>query len=415
MIGIGRITAWVLAGSIGIVVSSAFGGSLDEPPKVSAESRPISNEEALEFGKELVDAIVRLDDEAVARAVDLDAMLEIASEGVQAPFLYRESFFKGAREAQKRDGPSLLVEFRPAVQAGALVRATKGLEWRGRPVLLLRSINPDMSASYILFMLERDPDGRIRAVDHYSLATGELASQAVRRLYLAGVAQVNRGIVDRLLGKDEALFKHLNDLKRITLAIHEGRGQEALTIYDALPEDLKNEKIFQILRYSAAQQSGDDAKYLEAIQDFARRFPGDPACDFLLIDGYFLTDEPTKALACIDRLENELGEDAYFKMLRGNLLAIMKRPDDALAAYRASIAVEPDLRPTYDGLLNVAVEQKRFGEIAEILDVLESTFNEEIVDLSEIEEFAEFLASPEGKAWTEKREKPTPKDETPRA
>jgi hypothetical protein len=87
----------------------------------------------------------------------------------------------------------------------------------------------------------------------------------------------------------------------------------------------------------------------------------------------------------------------------------MKRPEDARAAYRAAIAEEPDLRLAYDGLLGTALEQKRFGEFVEMLDALESVFDEEIGDLSEAEDFAEFLASPEGKAWVEKREpmKPT--------
>ncbi|MDR3621462.1 MAG: hypothetical protein P4L85_19080 [Paludisphaera borealis] len=413
----GRTAAIGVAAAIGIMVSGATGYAQDKPPETVAESRPISKAEALEFGKGMADAIVRLDSKAVEQAMDTEAMLEAASSGVKAPPPYREGFLNGARKTLERDGPPLLVELRPTIQAGANVRVTKALEWQGRPAFLFRLIRPEGIVSYLLFMLDRRPDGRIRAVDYYSLSTGELASQGARRMYLAGVAQINRGIVDRLLSKDHDLFKHIGDVKRMAVANREGREQEALTIYDALPEELKNEKIFQVLRCAAAQKTGDDAKYLEAIQDFARRFPGDPASDFQMVDGYLLMKQPEKSLEYIGKLEKALSEDAYLKVLRGNILTLLKRPDDALAAYRAAIVEERDLRPAYDGLLGVAVERKRFGEVAELLDTLESVFDEEIGDLSEVGEFAEFVASPEGKAWAEKhekQEKQKPGDKSPK-
>lgn len=415
MSGTGRAAFWSVAAAIGFLIPGATAWPQDEPTKAAAENRPISRAESLEFGKSLVEAFTRLDAQAIDRAIDYDAMLEAATEGVKVPPNLRNEFLKGAKEVQERGGPPLLAEFRPAIQAGADLRATKAIEWQGRPACLLRMILPERSVAYILFFLERAADGHIRAVDHYSLAAGESAASAVRRIYLAAVAQANRGIVDRLFGKEEALVKHIGDLERMVTANREGKAAEALKIYDALPEEVKREKIFQTMRFAASQNVGDDAKYLEAIQDFARRFPGDPACDFLLIDGHLLTNppEPEKSLECIDRLEKALDGDAYLTVLRGNILMTMNRTDDALAAYRAAIDAEPDLRPAYDGLLSAAMVAKRFKDVAAMLDALESVFDEEIVDLSELEEFDEFLASPEGKAWTEKREttKPGPSPE----
>jgi hypothetical protein len=129
--------------------------------------------------------------------------------------------------------------------------------------------------------------------------------------------------------------------------------------------------------------------------------------------------QPEKSMECLGRLEKALGEDAYLKVIRGNILKVLKRPDDARAAYRAAIADEPDLRPAYDGLLSAALEQKRFGEVVELLDSLEFVFDEEIGDVSQIGEFEEFAASPEGKAWAEKRQskkppEPEPEDKAPK-
>jgi len=414
MIGIGRTAVSVMAAAVGIMAPGALGWA-QEKPADSAESRPITKAESLEFGKGLAEAFVKLDSEGVTRAVDFDAILDAAIEGVKVPPGFREGFMEGAKGARERDGHPLIAEFRLAIQAGAVVRATKGMEWQGRPACLVRIITSEMVTSYIVFLLDRAPDGHIRAVDYYSLATGDLASEAIRRVYMAAVAQANQGIIGRLFGAEQAFLKHLDALKRMSAAHREGRAKEALTIYDALPEESKNDKVIQILRFSAAQKLGDDAKYLETIQDFARRFPDDPARDFLMIDGYLLMNppEPAKALECVGKLEKALDGDAYLKVLRGNILTRMERNDDALASYREAIAEEPDLRPAYDAALDAALALKRFGMVAEMLDALESVFDQEIVDLSEIELFDEFLDSPEGKAWAEKHEKSKPKDESP--
>ena len=413
MIENGRTMVWVMAAAIGLMVPGALGWAGEKSAAESGEGRPISEAESLEFGKGLAEAFMKLDSDAVTRAVDFDAIIEAAAEGVKVPPGFRDEFLKGAKEAQERDGNPLIAEVRAAIQAGAVARATKGMRWQDRPACLVRVIGADLNASYIVFLLERAPEGHIRAVDHYSLASGELASRVVRRIYLAAVAEANLGLVDRLFGKEEVFIKHIDDLNRMIAARREGRAKEILTIYGGLPEELKNEKVFQILRYTAAQEFGDQAKYLEAIQDFARRFPDDPVRDFLMIDGYILMDppEPAKSLECIDRLEKTLDGDAYIKVMRGSVLTLMERADDALASYRAAIAEEPDLRPAYDIMLDAALVLKRFGEVAEMLDALESVFGEEIVDLSQIDLFDEFLASPEGKAWTEKRARP--KDDAP--
>ncbi|AMV36146.1 tetratricopeptide repeat protein [Planctomyces sp. SH-PL62] len=407
-------TVWVVATVVGIVVSGSSGRLQDGPPKPIVKGPPISQAEALEFGEGLADALARLDAKAVEEAIDLNALMEAASEGVKAPPRFREEFYRGTRNALERNGHTIFIEFRPVVEAGAVLRATQGIEWEGRPAFVLRVLPADGGVAYSVFILDRRPDGRIRAVDHYSLAVGEPTSQVIRRLYQAGVAQANRGLLDRLMGKEQPLIKHMDDTVRMAAANREGRSQEVLTIYDALPEELKNEKIFQVGRFNAAQKIGDEAKYLEVIQDFARRFPGDPACDLLLLDGYVLMNQPEKALECVDRLEKVLGKDAYLKVLRGGVLTLLKRPDDAIAAYRAAIAEEPDLWPAYDALLVVTLEQKQFEELAKLLDSLESQFEEDAFDLLNLDGFTEFFDSPEGKAWTEKRDKPKSDDEAPK-
>jgi tetratricopeptide (TPR) repeat protein len=412
MIRTGLAVKWVIAATIGIAASGATGCSQGKAPKTAAESRPISTAEALEFGEGLADALQNLDADRVGEAMDVAAMMEKATDGVSASSRLRRQFLEGVQKAQERDGNILLREMSPAIEAGASMDAIRGTVWEGQPAVVLRMIQPTGGASYNVFLLDRRPDGRIRATDYYSLLTGELGSQASRRLYISAVARSGRGlvgVVEKLLGKDDSLAKHIEDLNRMSAANREGRPEETLAIYNGLPEEVKAEKIFAVLRIMAAQKVDDDAKYLEAMQDFARRFPGDPACDFMLLDAYVLQEQPEKALESLDRLVKTLGDDAFFKSVRGNILTIMKRPEDARAAYRAAIAEEPDLRLAYDGLLSAALEQKRFGEFVEMLDALESVFDEEIGDLSEAEDFAEFLASPEGKAWVEKREpmKPT--------
>lgn len=406
---------WTAVWVVGVAALGA-GCSKQKPPPTAAQLKPISNDEALEFGEELADSLVELDVKAVREALDMEALIEASTEGVAAPYRFRQGFLKGVRQSLEAQGPPLLVEMRPSLEAGADLKATKAVSWQGRPTVVMRLIEPEGAAAYILFVLDRRPDGRIRAVDYFPLASGELGSQTIRHLYLVAAAEANQGLLAKLMGKEQNFIKHADDIQRMAAANREGRWQEVLSLYGALPEDLKGEKVFLIQRYRAAQRSGSDATYLEAIQDFARRLPGDPACDFLLLDGYVLQNQPEKSLECFDRLDALLGGDAYLKALRGGVLTLAGREDEAGKALHEALADEPDLRPALNGLLNLALKQKRFAEVVEMLDRLETQFDQAVGGLSQVEEFEEFLDSPEGKAWAEKQKsKKLPAGEEPEA
>ncbi len=153
-------------------------------------------------------------------------------------------------------------------------------------------------------------------------------------------------------------------------------------------------------------QSVSDKDYLQAIDDFRKAYPKDPAFDLILIDGYAMRKQYDETLQCIDRLNAAVGgRDAALLAKRAAMLLEQAKVAEARKAVDAAMAVEPDERDGYAVGLDVALAEKNFDDTAKFMTVLEKKFGLQWQNLEQVAEFAEFLKSPQYREWLKTQKK----------
>ncbi len=331
---------------------------------------------------------------------DRDALAERVTAGAPVPEKYRTAYVAGV----KRGDPNLLgKQLADPGSPGAvkILRVSAGKGGEGRALLRVAG---ESGLRYFDLHLRRSGAGAVRIVDAFVFASGEDLSQTLRRLFLMVIAETDRGIFDRLIGKERELLAHVETMRRMTDARKEGRHADVLAAYDTLPAALKAERVFLLAQIAAASEIGEEKRWLRAIEDFEKALPGDSSLDLLSIDGFFMRKQYDRALASVDRLDARVG-DPYLDYLRGSILLQKGDREGARRRFRAAIAREPQLDAPYWALAEMSREEGDFATMAALFTAVERESGEQIADLEEIPEYAVFVASKEYAAWKKRRGK----------
>jgi tetratricopeptide (TPR) repeat protein len=251
-------------------------------------------------------------------------------------------------------------------------------------------------------LVERLPNGQTKAVDMYVLMSAELISTSMRRAYLAAVAGQNRNFVERLTQGESDFVRNLPLFTEITQATVAGQSQRVLDGYQKLPDSLKRDKNFLMLRLQAASTLGNEAVYQAAIDDFLKHHPTDPCVDMVSLDALILKKEFDKTLAAIDRIDKAIGTDNYWELMRGSVLAMAGRFPEARERLLAAERHEPKSVELQWQFVSLSLQEKNFAETANRLSKIRDEFEMVLTDLTKLPDYAEFVRSPEYRAWLAK-------------
>jgi tetratricopeptide (TPR) repeat protein len=149
----------------------------------------------------------------------------------------------------------------------------------------------------------------------------------------------------------------------------------------------------------------DERQYEQAIQDFRKFFPDDPALDLVTVDSYDMQKQYGKARAAVDRVDRAVGGDPYLNLLRAQFYFVEKKYDEALQCARKAVAAESDLAPAYWVQVNVSLHKKDFDETTRLLGVLEQDLGIRIGKLTTIPEYADYVKSPQYATWAKRPRK----------
>ncbi|MCI0569825.1 MAG: hypothetical protein L0Y66_03670 [Myxococcaceae bacterium] len=238
-------------------------------------------------------------------------------------------------------------------------------------------------------------------MDAYIFVAGERLSETLRRMYLAGAAEVDQSLLNRLLGKEQAFLRSVPKMLEMQRLLREQKFKEALAVYAELPAMARQEKANMLLRLAAAVQVGE-AEYSQAIGDFEKQFPNDPALDLVSMDGHFLRKDYAATLRSIARLDRRV-QDPYLQFIRGSVQLEKGDRKEAKARFQAAIDQEPTLQVAYFTLLGLSLQDREHKETARLLTALERDAEITLNDLEGVEEYAEFVKSREYKAWKKQR------------
>ena len=369
------------------------------PPQTEIVQRQTAAEitpaDARSFAETMEKAIKAKDGPAYNALIDWDALIGIATEGLDLPSALKRSFKSGVQSTGA--GGPLAQAIVQALEAGGHYDLVKIREVDGQRRALFRLIMPnDSGMNYHDVILGRGAAGKVRAIDIHVYLTGETLSQTFRRMLIPLAASA--GIMGRLSGEESLLVKHIEDVQTMSVAAQSGDRAQALRAYGKLPRALQKEKFIQLMRVTATQ-TGDEADYIAALDEMQQLFPNDPCMDMLLIDSHFMKKEWDKALASVDRLDKQLDGDPYLDVMRTGLLMEKGEKDEALRRAQSAAKALPDIQESHWSLLTAALMKQDYDLALETMKRLETKFSVQFTDLRGNAEFAGFVASPQFAAW----------------
>ncbi|MBN1204320.1 MAG: hypothetical protein JXB05_05295 [Myxococcaceae bacterium] len=365
------------------------------PPPALSKVDPVYHA----FAEELERGITAREGGAIDDHVDADRLFARTTQGITAPKKFEEGFKKGLRERGLQFGKQLV----GSMDDSSSFRLLRVRTVPGATRALFRSAS-DSGLNYFDFDLARTQTGEVVIVDIYPYISGEYLSETMRRVYLASMADLEQGLLDKLMGKEQEFLKDLPKMQEMMRLIQEKKFPEALAAYGKMAPSVRKQKQILLMRRIAAEQVGE-AEYQKAITEIEQAFPGDPALDLVSIDGHILRKDYAAALRSIDRLDKRV-KDPYLQFLRGSVVLGKGDVPEAQKYFQAAIHEDVTLTDAWWALIGLSLQEKQYAETARLLTAIEREVGVELADLRGIEQYEGFVKSAEGKAWLKKR---TPK------
>jgi len=380
--------------SVALVVLALIAGPARAEP-VPSGATSLAEVEA--FAKGLEKSLTKGDSTPLADALDIDAMLVITQQGVEAPQEFLDGFRQGASGTARQ---SLLQAWRtwlPPSRAD-VVRVSMV---DGRPRALFRVVSEEGAFSYSALVVTGRPGGGLRIVDVWMAATGELMSETLRATL--------RDIVSRLSAGAEGqkavagLTGDTSALQLISALVQGGKPREALDEWARLSESSKTMRHVALLRVMAATQLGDAAELDAALAHHRRLFPTDAALNLFLIDDSINKRKWDVALAAIDGVDQAVGGDPYLSIQRANTCVLAERWADVTTHAKKAADAGVEVEQAHWLLVTSSLRREDHVETARLLGFMETKLGIELADLRGVEDYAGFVKSEPGRAFVGKR------------
>jgi hypothetical protein len=339
-------------------------------------------------------AALNNDASSLVALLDSDALFERVQAGVQMDEASRRDIRKGFVGNGLNTFKSLLNSI-----SGANKQLVEQPTAPSVAILRLESKTPGHGVGYLEF--ELDKAGCI--VDWVELSTSARASSKMRQL-LASMIQ-DSSVLASMFGitqLDKAQFEKVTQLQ---VALRSNDPQKIVSALEAMPTTVRNSYDFTMMRIGYLGQI--DVKgpaYRAALDELARNYGSDPRAQGMLIDHYYFTKQYDKALTALGNLQARVGVDTENEFLRASLLAAAGRGEEAVAAMRKVIALNPDRRISYGMMMAIAVAAQRYQDALDAMNQAEVRFGLTFPHkaLQSDPNYAGLLASPEYKAWRKK-------------
>ncbi|HEX2678686.1 MAG TPA: hypothetical protein VHM19_18665 [Polyangiales bacterium] len=334
------------------------------------------------------------DVEGMSKLIDWDGVLARGTAGLNISETNSHETKRGMIEAAKSRGILfMMAEAGKASNVRYLEAASQNASRNGETWVVLRVLQAGGGMEHCSFLLDRKPDGRALAVDWNMMSIGENLTAILRRSLMPLGTSVS-AIAARLGGEEGMTLRYSKPLIEMQKLASEKKALEALAVYEKLPAEAKNLKLFLIARITAAQQLGPQ-EHAAALDALIAAHPEDPTAAVFAIDAYTYRGDHKKVVAAIDALSAHAGPDPYFDVLRAGPLITMNDFDGAHAAALRALEAEPDLTPARWTLVTIATKRKDFPDLARWIGELAAQKKIDPRRLGNVPELADFVKSPE--------------------
>lgn len=346
-----------------------------------------------EWGLGIEQSINKKDPSVLDRHLDADALLSTALKDVDAKPEFVAGFKKGAKRTYSIGQP--LVDILKQAGDGSF-KFLRIHSVEGKKRALFRLLSGD-SFNYQDLILETGADGSIKVVDVFNFVYGEKATETVRRMFLTFAAS-QPGVLGKLLGQENEWMKNISKITTMNAQVKEGKHAEVLKTFASMPESMRKEKALLILCCTSAAEVSEP-EWFKAVDGLWKNFPGDPCLPFHSIGAFSRQKRFAEALKAVEDLDKVVGGDGFLQTQRAAIHLEAGAFDQARAAANKSIEIEKGLAGGYWFLVSISLKEKKFAETAAMLTRIEKELKLKFQDLTKVEDYAEFVKSPEYQEW----------------
>lgn len=356
---------------------------------------PVSDKAALQWSETLVKAIDS--GEGAAKLIDWTSLMTRCAKGVAAsPEAIAE--FQSGMEETVATPQGLLGMISNEVKNGGGFRYMRTFKDTEGTRVKFRLLPASGGVNFYDFLM-KDNKGNVQAIDIKIASSGEDFSQAMRRFFVPAVVEANKGLLQKLAGKESALIKSLGQIQEMGMAIQSNEPAKATEIAAKLPKEVRNEKFCMLMELRASQMSGDEKIHEEVIERFRGLYPNETAIDLLSMDYFAMKEKFAEALACAQRFQKAMGEEAFMTALIADLQWQDGQLKEARATIEKAIKMEPDFVSARWTKVTILDSQKDYATLNKTLKELVTDFGAELdPEVMKKEEFyEEFKKTPEFK------------------
>lgn len=248
------------------------------------------------------------------------------------------------------------------------------------------------------FSVRTDSTGKLGIVDFYNQALGTSMIEQTRQASLPILNELDQSFLQRVLGKPSTAVKDIESYGKLAEKFRQQDFKGAITLYEALPAEMKTNVAVNAMYLSALQQSGDDEGYKKALKEAAAVHKS-ANFQFMLVDLYFLEKNYDKAIECLDTFMAAVEKDAALLTLKG--LLQMAKGDNATATttLREGLALEPSCHYAHSKGLDIFLAAQDFESAASSMKYLETTGKYDFKSSMSDPVWADFLKSTASQPW----------------
>ncbi len=271
----------------------------------------------------------------------------------------------------------------------------------GEHLAMVRCLLKSDDVYYLRLNLAPNAAGDVRIVDLFELSSGGEWSRMIRTIALPLVISSDPVALHSLKLADIEILNNAALLGEIYQKNDPKQLAEIPNLVRQLPPSLQNDRFLSLLNVKGTALLGD-AVFNAAVQRHQKLFPGDPSLSYVTFQRHVRSKDYAKMLDALFTLEQAVGADPYLVGLKSVAYAGISNMSQARLLAQQAVAKEPTLIAPNWVLLQIALDEKNYREVAGSLTILED-LGQSLPDLRADTAFVAFVASPEYRTWSANR------------
>ncbi len=227
--------------------------------------------------------------------------------------------------------------------------------------------------AYHVYELTVASNGRIGIVDWTDYYHGGLFSEVAAESFVRTLPslQATRQLLENKNVDEGRLFQVSELLK----AVRDNAHPRFFSIYDAMDEELRNERVVVRLNLQMTSAWNDRARRGRAVESVAANFPDDPLFSQPLIEFFIPTSQFERTITELGTLQKGLGVvDGATESLKATAAMALGDTERAEEYALSATQAEPDLELTWWSLLRVRTAAGDYAGATEAMTQLEDRF-----------------------------------------